>query len=50
MACLGPQMPLEKDFLDALERVTSYTISGNTLTLAAGQEEIATLRAAASPP
>ncbi len=50
MACLGPQMPLEKQFLDALERVSTYTISGNTLTLRAGQEEIATLRAATPPP
>jgi heat shock protein HslJ len=50
MGCLGPQMPLEKRFLDALERVAAYTISGNILTLRAGQEEIATLHAAAPPP
>jgi len=49
MGCLGPAMPLEKRFLDALERVATYTISGETLTLRApnGDEEIATLRAAA---
>ena len=47
MACLGPQMPLEKQFLDALERVTAYAISGSVLTLRAGEAEIATLRAAA---
>ncbi|HEY2798137.1 MAG TPA: META domain-containing protein [Thermoanaerobaculia bacterium] len=47
MGCLGPQMPLEKQFLDALERVTAYAISGSVLTLRAGEAEIATLRAAA---
>jgi len=52
MACLGPSMPLEKRFLDALERAATYTISGDTLTLRAlkGVEEIATLRAAAPTP
>jgi heat shock protein HslJ len=45
-------MPLEKRFLDALERAATYTISGETLTLRAtnGDEEIATLRAAAPTP
>jgi heat shock protein HslJ len=49
MGCLGPAMPLEKKFLDALERVATWTISGDTLTLRAaeGGDQIATLRAVA---
>ena len=47
MGCLGPAMPLERKFLDALERVATWSISGDTLTLRAGDEQIATLRAAA---
>jgi heat shock protein HslJ len=49
MGCLGPAMPLERKFLDALERVATWTISGATLTLraAGGDEPIATLRAIA---
>lgn len=52
MGCLGPAMPLEKRFLDALERVETYAISGSTLTLRAlkGDEEIATLHAAPPAP
>ncbi|HEY4228690.1 MAG TPA: META domain-containing protein [Thermoanaerobaculia bacterium] len=50
MGCLGSAMPLEKRFLDALERVSTYTISGSTLALRAGGEEIATLHAAAPTP
>jgi len=51
MACLGAPMPLEKRFLDALERVATYAVSGDTLTLRAlNGEEIATLRAAAPAP
>jgi heat shock protein HslJ len=47
MGCLGPQMALENRFLDALESVASYAISGSTLTLRTGDQEIATLRASA---
>ena len=51
MACLGAPMPLEKRFLDALERVATYAVSGDALTLRAlNGEEIATLRAAAPAP
>ena len=52
MGCLGPAMPLEKRFLDALERVETYAISGSTLTLRAlkGDDETATLHAASPAP
>jgi len=48
MACVGPAMDLEKRFLEALERATSYSISGDTLTLSAGDQALATLHSVAA--
>lgn len=49
MACIGPAMELERRFLDALGRATSYEISDGTLTLRAENRVLARLHAASAP-
>ena len=49
MACRGPVMELEKQFLDALGRAKAYAISGGTLELRDEDTILASLRAAAAP-
>jgi heat shock protein HslJ len=45
MACLGPAMDVEKQFLGVLKRTTSYTVSGDTLSLRDDDAELLRFRA-----
>ena len=45
MACLGPAMNVEKQFLGVLTRTKSYTISGDTLSLRDDDAELLRFRA-----
>ena len=49
MACIGPAMEVERRFLDALGRATSYDISDGTLRLRAEDRVLARLHAASAP-